>query len=130
MNAATFRLREMRERAGMTQAQLGALVGITNAAISKFERGKNPSFSRATDIAIALGCTLDELAGIEGKAPEMTTREQLLADVEGHLSAIMRDPRYWRDRDPELIEAVADAFRRLYPDSRQATHGEADATVR
>ena len=86
MNAATFRLREMRERAGMTQAQLGALVGITNAAISKFERGKNPSFSRATDIAIALGCTLDELAGIEGKAPEMTTREQLLADVEGHLS--------------------------------------------
>jgi len=39
-----------------------------NAAISKFERGKNPSFSRATDIAIALGCTLDELAGIGGEA--------------------------------------------------------------
>jgi hypothetical protein len=27
----------------------------------------------------------------------------------------MRDPRYWRDRNPELIAQVTDGFQRLYP---------------
>ena len=66
MNAATLRLREMRERAGMTQAQLGALVGMPQTGISRYEAGgQMPSLDRAADLAIALGCTLDELAGIE-----------------------------------------------------------------
>lgn len=31
------------------------------------------------------------------------------------LSQMMRDPRYWRDRDPALIAKVTEGFRRLYP---------------
>jgi hypothetical protein len=31
------------------------------------------------------------------------------------LSQMMRDPRYWRDRDPAVIAKVTDGFRRLYP---------------
>jgi hypothetical protein len=31
------------------------------------------------------------------------------------LSQMMRDPRYWRDRDPEVIAKVTEGFRRLYP---------------
>ncbi len=27
----------------------------------------------------------------------------------------MRDPRYWRERDPRLMREVSDGFRRLYP---------------
>ena len=34
---------------------------------------------------------------------------------EGELAAMMRDPRYWRDRDPALIEQVTAGFKRLYP---------------
>jgi len=30
------------------------------------------------------------------------------------LSAMMRDPRYWRDRDPAFVGEVAEGFRRLY----------------
>jgi hypothetical protein len=35
---------------------------------------------------------------------------------EGHLKKLMRDPRYWRDQDPALVERVRDGFRRLYRD--------------
>lgn len=31
------------------------------------------------------------------------------------LSQLMRDPRYWRDRDPDLIAKVTHGFRQLYP---------------
>jgi len=31
------------------------------------------------------------------------------------LSQMMRDPRYWRDRDPDLIAKVTQGFQRLYP---------------
>lgn len=31
------------------------------------------------------------------------------------LSQMMRDPRYWRDRDPDLIAKVTEGFQRLYP---------------
>jgi hypothetical protein len=32
------------------------------------------------------------------------------------LHDMMRDPRYWRDRDPQFIAQVSAGFRRLYPD--------------
>lgn len=31
------------------------------------------------------------------------------------LQAMMRDPRYWRDRDPAFVAEVTEGFRRLYP---------------
>ncbi|MFN4090445.1 MAG: capsid assembly protein [Alphaproteobacteria bacterium] len=37
---------------------------------------------------------------------------------EDGLRALMRDPRYWRDRDPRLVNHVEEGFRRLYGDAR------------
>jgi hypothetical protein len=37
------------------------------------------------------------------------------APDENTLSQMMRDPRYWRDRDPNVIAKVTEGFRRLYP---------------
>ncbi|HEX5079172.1 MAG TPA: hypothetical protein VFV80_08475 [Geminicoccaceae bacterium] len=34
---------------------------------------------------------------------------------EAALGQMMRDPRYWRDRDPQVIAKVTEGFRRLYP---------------
>ncbi|MCB1591845.1 MAG: hypothetical protein KDI90_05280 [Alphaproteobacteria bacterium] len=33
------------------------------------------------------------------------------------LSSMMRDPRYWRDRDPAFIEKVTEGFKKLYGSS-------------
>lgn len=35
------------------------------------------------------------------------------AESEAELRAMMRDPRYWRTREPEFIRRVSDGFRRL-----------------
>jgi hypothetical protein len=35
---------------------------------------------------------------------------------EGTLRALIRDPRYWRDRYPAILRQVRDGFKRLYPD--------------
>jgi hypothetical protein len=35
--------------------------------------------------------------------------------AEGRLRELMRDPRYWRDRDPGFVARVASGFERLYP---------------
>jgi hypothetical protein len=34
---------------------------------------------------------------------------------EAELTRMMRDPRYWRDRDPAFVAQVTDGFQRLYP---------------
>jgi hypothetical protein len=34
---------------------------------------------------------------------------------EADLTRMMRDPRYWRDRDPAFVAQVTDGFQRLYP---------------
>lgn len=35
---------------------------------------------------------------------------------DAQLKALMRDPRYWRDQDPSIVEQVREGFRRLYRD--------------
>lgn len=34
---------------------------------------------------------------------------------EGRLARMMRDPRYWRERDPSFVAQVTEGFKRLYP---------------
>jgi hypothetical protein len=47
------------------------------------------------------------LAGAAEPAPELS---------EAALAELMRDPRYWRQRDPEFIARVTAGFKRLYAD--------------
>jgi hypothetical protein len=46
------------------------------------------------------------LGGNDGAKPEPD---------EAELRSLMRDPRYWRDRDPALLAKVTEGFKRLYP---------------
>ena len=38
-----------------------------------------------------------------------------LAVTEDSLRELIRDPRYWRDRDPEIVQRVTQGYRSLYP---------------
>jgi hypothetical protein len=51
---------------------------------------------------------------MEGKEPGLARRgeEPTVAD-EGELRAMMRDPRYWRTREPEFVRRVTEGFRRM-----------------
>jgi len=40
--------------------------------------------------------------------------------AEEELRRMMRDPRYWRDRDPQVLSAVSQGFQKLYPEDSMA----------
>jgi transcriptional regulator with XRE-family HTH domain len=55
-------IRRLREQAGMTQADLGKVLGVTHSAVSLIENGKRGiSLKQADKIAAALNTNLDEL---------------------------------------------------------------------
>lgn len=65
------RIAEHRQTRGLTQRELANLVGTDVGTISRYERGAEPSLSRAGEIAAALGVPIDELIhGREASTPE------------------------------------------------------------
>lgn len=60
------RLRECRKRMHLTMKELGAMVGVTEAAISHYELGKRqPDYDLAVKLSDCLGVTVDYLLGRE-----------------------------------------------------------------
>jgi transcriptional regulator with XRE-family HTH domain len=60
--AFAARLRELREKAGLTQAQLAQRSGLHLSAVTRFEQGlREPSLESAASLAGALGVTCDAL---------------------------------------------------------------------
>ena len=55
-------------------------------------------------------------AMMRAKEPELLSGDPMDggAPDEGRLTQMMRDPRYWRDRDKDFVARVTDGFRRLY----------------
>jgi DNA-binding XRE family transcriptional regulator len=69
-------VRQMREAAGLTQAQLAALIGVSQPMIARVERGsdrRTPSWDTLRRIAIALGRQLRvAFVSSKGQAPLVT----------------------------------------------------------
>ncbi|CAO3352976.1 capsid assembly protein [Azospirillum melinis] len=55
------------------------------------------------------------MTGSEPAALSMAGNRTGGGEGEGELRTLMRDPRYWRDRDPAVIARVTEGFQRLYP---------------
>ena len=56
-------IRFYREKAGLTSAELGERVGVSEAEIKAYEGGfESPTLEKAMDIATALGVTMREMA--------------------------------------------------------------------
>ncbi|RYG48442.1 XRE family transcriptional regulator [bacterium] len=110
-------LRVMRERRGLSQADLGRQIGASQAAISHWESGDNvPSAETIHAVGFALGATVEEtvaLASVQGGAPE-----GLPSDVDESISLI------WNHRVPFPLREVtylgweAEAWRRAGWNSR------------
>ncbi len=55
------------------------------------------------------------MTGSEPSALSMAGTRPGGGEGEAELRTLMRDPRYWRDRDPAVIARVTEGFQRLYP---------------
>ena len=59
------RIRQARDRAGLTQEQLAERIGVSRTAIARYESGEiEPKLHNLAAIALALGVSCDELLGI------------------------------------------------------------------
>jgi transcriptional regulator with XRE-family HTH domain len=59
------RFKRLRERAGLSQAEAAAVAGVPFTTLRNWEQDRRePLLGAAAKLAVALGCTLDELAGI------------------------------------------------------------------
>ena len=69
-------LRELRMRQGLSQHQLGALVGVTGKAVSKWENGTSKPHSRILfTLSDVLGVTVDELLNGRTEVPISTNAD-------------------------------------------------------
>ena len=66
------KLRELRDKAGLSEAKLAKASGVSFGAIHKYgtdgEEGRRPSFEAVVKIARALGTTCEAFAECEGMA--------------------------------------------------------------
>lgn len=84
------RLRECRKRMHLTMKELGAMVGVTEAAISHYELGKRqPDYDLAVKLSDCLGVTVDYLLGRDEVPPKTENTpaddltEQIMARARG-----------------------------------------------
>ena len=69
------RIRALREKKGITQRELADLLGVTDAAVSKWEHGKNfPDITLLERLSEVLGCKVSELLGLEAGSEEEIVR--------------------------------------------------------
>jgi len=65
------RLRELREKVGLTQEVLAAKVGVTRQTILFLEKGKyNPSLRLAYKIARVFGVLIEDVFSFEDETPK------------------------------------------------------------
>ncbi|MBD5134042.1 MAG: helix-turn-helix transcriptional regulator [Clostridiales bacterium] len=77
-NLLSDRIAELRKERGLTQEQLGQLVGVSAQAVSKWEKGGAPDVELLPALADRLGVTIDTLFGRSQEEiedmPQMLTR--------------------------------------------------------
>lgn len=98
-------IKRLRTTKGLTQEQLSEAVGVTCAAVSKWERGDTfPDITMLFPLAHFFGVSLDELMGYD--------REKIEADIEAILAEYVRLSR----TDPvKACELITGAMKK-YPD--------------
>lgn len=98
-------IKRLRTAKGLTQEQLSEAVGVTCAAVSKWERGDTfPDITMLFPLAHFFGVSLDELMGYD--------REKIEADIEAILAEYVRLSRTDALKARELITGAM----KKYPD--------------
>jgi len=67
-NILSERIAALRKERGLTQEQLGKIVGVSSQAVGKWEKGGAPDVQLLPVLAGQLGVTIDALFGLEGSA--------------------------------------------------------------
>lgn len=82
------RIKEVREAKGLSQTELGRLVGLSEPAINRYERGnRKPSRRKLDDIAKALDVPLKSLFINLSRCEDDMETEDFQGEVDGRVRA-------------------------------------------
>ena len=77
------RIRQARDRAGLTQEQLAERIGVSRTAIARYESGEiEPKLHNLAAIAMALSVSCDELLGIRPVSSALSLSPEAEAALE------------------------------------------------
>lgn len=85
------RIKEARERAGLEQSDLGKLIGLSQAGVSKLENGKALTLENIFGISEVLNCSVAGLLGIgtDELNPKEVRLIELVRALPDHQDAIL-----------------------------------------
>ncbi|MGN0056311.1 MAG: helix-turn-helix domain-containing protein [Atopobiaceae bacterium] len=116
-DGCAIRLREIRMLAHKSQAEIGALVGLSGGAVSNWERGVRPINSNyIVRICRYLGCTPNDLLGYEGELtlPRMDIYEE-------HVYTLVHDmSTKGKKRVADTLDSMAND-KSLYPAKKSSS---------
>lgn len=114
------RLTQLRRERGLTQAQLGEKVGVSNRVIAYYEQdGAQPPGAMLAELAVALGVSADELLGLEPPRPLMPPKTARLLK---RLEKVAELPPNDQRAVVKFVEALADA-RKAKPEPERRASG-------
>lgn len=94
------RLREERDRVGISQRELARRIGLSASMISQIESGQSkPSVSTLYGIVTELGVSVDEIFGGNGVAPDPEASHAERADTTDHGPMVRLEDRHVIDLD-------------------------------
>lgn len=100
-----FYIREAREKAGLTQKELAAIVGVHPSTFNGYEKGNHdPKSDLLAKIADACGVTVDYLLGKSERPTPVPENEPISSNRQALLDAI-------KSMDEETANAVLDIIR-------------------
>lgn len=110
----SFKIKEMRERAGITQQELADEIDVKTRTLGSWERGeREPDLMTAWALADTLKCSLDELAGRTEYylvSFDENGRDEPAGDVDHHFERI-RNAYEKMNRDSQMMLAeFAESF--------------------
>lgn len=120
-NSFSRKLREFRTAAGLSQAEVGKILKVSDKLISHWERGvSEPSLDALARLATVLGRSVDELLDLEG------VRERMFPPW---VLAVAMNLASLNPKGREAVEAVIRAFAPARPpdapaDAEDAPEGE------
>ncbi len=86
LNSIAYRLRELRQAHGLTQADIAAVLQIDRSTYSKYEKDHSPSIESLNKLALFYNMSLDELAGIKRSGSKLILSSGRRVEDVGELS--------------------------------------------
>ena len=115
------RLRELRQKRGMTQRDLARLLGITDAAVGMWENNRRePDGDKLSQLASIFGVSVDYLLGHTNIPRPNTESDPTPANLEDFLK--QQEVKFYGmpltdDEKADLLEALKLLWRRHHEDS-------------